>query len=107
MTDSNDSVEAQRGVWLYAVAAAVAVALDALFVPAFMVRRRIAFCDFWHSDWRGVLVGVICSAVCAWAFLWCPRRHWIVKLFALLLLAASLWYGVYAVGSYLIYGLKK
>jgi hypothetical protein len=107
MKDPNANVEAQGGAWLYAVAAAVAVALDPLFLPVFMVRRRIAFGDFWYSDWRGVLVAGVCSGVCAWAFLWCPRRHWIVKLVVLLLPAASLWNGVGALGSYIISGLKR
>jgi hypothetical protein len=65
---------------------------------------------FWHGRYDpgyfnigGAVMGCIVSAVCTWAFLSCPLRHWFVKLLTLFFLIPALGLGVVTIGSFIIH----
>jgi len=60
----------------------------------------------WHDpyfNFGGALAGVALSSVGIWAFFSCPLHHWFAKILTLLILIAALFYGIIAVGSFLIH----
>ena len=53
----------------------------------------------------GALFGLIVSAISIWAFFCCPWRNWMAKSLTLLFLVLALFFGVAAVGSFIIHAL--
>jgi hypothetical protein len=80
-----------------------ALFLSALLVPTFTypIGART------YAGLPGVLSSLITAAICAWAFLTCPRRDRLPKICTSLLLLPGLYLGVDCVSRYLLFGLTR
>jgi hypothetical protein len=59
-----------------------------------------------HTTLAGAILGLATASVCTWAFLVCPRRQIVPKIFSFIFLVAGLYGGfasVYSYSTYLVF----
>ena len=85
-------------VWLYPTVSLL-VLLGAVSLSSLFCR------SYHHGDgyfgFGGAVFGIIVSAICIWMFFSCPLRHWFLKLLTLIFMIPALWFGLFAVGSFI------